>query len=166
MQVYSQNEIEEIHLAFDGIHGRGLLQAIVSKESEGKVSLMVDEQDLSLYFSSRGFEGITKLINILLLLGKAGEDQFGSHCIDFYGIMNAPFSLKNAETLVGVTIGNAKKKMTPLEWITYLRNGFDGLSEIQKSGFDNVCNDFAELRKALASGEGVREITPEELEAL
>lgn len=166
MQVYSQAEIEEICLAFNGMHGRGLLQTIVNKESEGNISLMVDPQDLSLFFSFRGFEGIAKLVDTLVLLGKDGEDQFGSHCIDFYGVANGSFSLKNAETLVGVTIGDTKRNMTPLEWIAYLRNGFDCLSEIQKSGFNNVCNEFAEMRKACFTGEGIREITPEELRAL
>jgi hypothetical protein len=77
--------------------------------------------------------------------------------------MSGPFSLENTSTLVGITIGNKHRNISTLEWFSYLAAGFHQLSELQKSGLNNVCEDFARMHEAIASGKGVQEVGIEEL---
>ena len=159
---YNQKEIEGIRYAFDGTHGQGLINKIVFSEYEKEKISNPDPQKLADYFSSINCGGIARLINTINIPGEATPHEFGSHSIDFYGVTDGSFSLSNAATLVGVTIGNRRENISPLEWLSYLAKGFEGLSELQRSGFNDVCEDFANLNEVLISGKGVRKITRDE----
>lgn len=163
---YTKQEIEEIRLAFEGTHGHGLISKIVFSESEKEKISTVDPQKLSEFFSSSGGHGVARLISTMNTLSAIDLQEFGSHSIDFYGVTSGPFSFENAMSLVGIMIGNRKKNISPLEWLSYLAKGFHKLSEIQKAGFNDVCEDFAKMNEAVASGEGIHEITEEELSDL
>ncbi len=158
---YTQKEIEEICLVFEGTHGKGLINEIVYSEYEKVKTIIVDPQKLIEFFSLLGSGGVTRLINTFNIPNETDLQEFGSHSIDFYGVTSGPFLFENAMSLVGITIGNRKKNISPLEWFSYLAKGFNRLSEIQKSGFNDVCEDFAKLNEAVASGKGMCEITPE-----
>lgn len=160
---YTQQEIEEIRLAFEGPHGRGLINEIVWSEYEKERISETNAQNLSDLFSSLKCEGVVRFINTVNVPSEKGLFEWGSHSIDFYGVTKGAFSFENAMSLVGLMVGNRKKKVTPLEWLSYLARGFDRLSEIQRSGFNDFCNDMAKLNEALESGKGVRTMTPEEL---
>lgn len=152
---YTQKEIEEICLAFEGTHGCGLINGIVFSEYEKERVIEVNPQKLAKFFSSFKCGGVARLINSISIPDEIMRDEFGSHSIDFYGVTKGPFSFENAMSLVGITMGSRKKQISPLEWLSYLAKGFDRLSDIQKSGFNDVCEDFALLNEALASGKGV-----------
>lgn len=159
---YTQQEIEEIRFAFEGQHGRGLINEIVWTEYEKEHISKLDIKDLIDFFSSFKCGGVVRLINTINFPNEKGIFEFGSHCIDFYGVTKGAFSFENAGSLVGITIGSLKMQITPIEWLSYLTKGFDRLSKIQQSGFNDVCNDFGKLNEAVASGKGVRTMTHEE----
>ena len=155
---YTQKEIEEIIRAFDGIHGQGLISKIVFSEHEKEKILDPAPEKLAEFFLAINCNGVAKLIQTMNFPGETTPYEFGSHCIDFYGVTDGPFSLSNAATLVGVTIGSRKKNIPPLWWLSYLSKGFESLSELQRMGFNDVCEDFANLNEALISGIGVRKV--------
>lgn len=153
-----------MRLAFDGTpHGQGLLSKIVFSEHERQKITAVDTGLLKETFSSFNCSGIVHLIDTIDTPREAEMTEFGSHCIDFLGVVDGPFSFENAMSLVGIMIGSHRKKISPLEWLSYLAKGFDRLSEIQKEGFDVLCEDFAKLNETLASGEGFHVMTDKEL---
>lgn len=159
---YTQQEIEEIRLAFEGPHGRGLINKIVLSEYEkGRIN-EPDILNLPEVFLAFKCDGVVRLINTLNSPNEKGLVECGSHCIDFYGVTKGAFSFENVMSLVGITIGSRKMQISPLEWLSYLASGFASLSEIQRSGFNDVCNDFGKLNETLASNKGVRKMTPEE----
>lgn len=159
---YTQQEIEEICLAFEGSHGRGLINEIVWSEYEKERVSELDTQKLAELFSSFKCDGIVKFIDTINVPSERGLTECGSHSIDFYGVTKGAFSFENAMSLVGLMIGSQKKKVTPLEWLSYLARGFDRLSEIQRSGFNDVCNDMAKLNEALAADRVIRKMGLEE----
>lgn len=160
---YTQQEIEEIRLAFEGTHGRGLINEIVWSEYEKERVSELDAQKLADFFSSLKCNGVVKFIDTINVPHEKGLFECGSHSIDFYGVTKGAFSFENAMSFVSLMIGSRKKQVTPLEWLSYLARGFDRLSEVQRSGFNDVCNDFGKLNEAVASGKGLRTMSPEEL---
>jgi len=155
---YTQQEIKEICLAFAGKHGSGLINEIVLAGHKRERVCEVNAQELVEFFSSFECAGVAKLIRTLNTPQQEKLSECGSHTIDFYGVTKGEFSLANATTLVGITIGSQKKNISPTQWLYYLAKGFYKLSKIQRDGFDIVCVDFANLNEALSSGKGIREI--------
>lgn len=160
---YTQEQIEEIVLAFEGTHGKGLIDEIVFSEQKKEALSVIDPKSLEKFFSDLGWSGIAEMIHFIAEAPKEKSiAEIGSHCIDFYGITKGPFSFQNARLFVGITIGSKKKGISPLEWLTYLARGFDRLSKLQKSGFNDFCKDIAKIEAQIASGSGVRSFTAEE----
>ena len=151
---YTQQEIDEMRLAFEGPHGIGLINEIVFSEYRKNKVFDVDYQTLIEFFSSFNCSGVVSLIKTFQLFDGSGAYEFGSHSIDLYGVTDGPFSFENARTLICLKIGNIKMGITPSQWMSYLSRGFEQLSQLQMVGFDDVCDDFAKINQAVASGEG------------
>lgn len=149
---HSQQELDEMRLAFDGSHGVGLISNIVLSEYEKDKVTTVKHQELVNFFSTAGFLGVVELLKTFPFLDNSKNYEFGSHAIDLYDVASGPFSIENAMTMVCLKIGNKRNGISPSSWMLYLMRGFDRLSPIQKIGFDGVCTDFAKMNQAITSG--------------
>lgn len=149
---YSQQELDEMRMAFDGPGRTGIISNIVFSEFEKREVTVVNPQDLVNFFSSAGYLGVVELLKTFPFLDDSKNYEFGSHSIDLYDVASGPFSIENAMTMVCLKIGDKKNGISPSFWMLYLMRGFDRLSPIQKIGFDGVCTDFAKMNQAITSG--------------
>jgi hypothetical protein len=149
--IYTTKQLEEITLLFDSRHGIGLLSTLSFSENTKPLGDVIDKQKLITFFVEGGYPGISKLIEVIYSPSDTPPPQeLGSNVIDLYGVVSGPFSLEKARSLVSLKIGNRRKGITPLEWFSYLKDWFSNFSEIQKIGLNGVCEDLANLQKALS----------------
>lgn len=149
---YTQAELDEMRLAFDGSHGTGVISNVVLSEHEKDKNAIVNHQELVNFFSSAGCLGVIELLKTFPFLDDSKNYELSSHTIDLYDVASGPFSIENAMTMVCLKIGNKRKRVSPSLWMLYLTRGFDQLSSLQKIAFDEVCASFAKMNNALASG--------------
>ena len=136
-KVYLSDDINIIRQAFSGSEGKGLLQTIVDREYEKNGRVASDKEALIVFYGVNGCPYVARLVEHIDSLG---SKTIGSGSIDFMGVGDGPFSIENALSLQSLKMGD--RRMSPLEWLTYLSFGFGELEQLHKEAFDQVCQNL------------------------
>ncbi len=150
---YTWEEFALIREAFN--HGKyvGLLESIVRAGHERERTVLVNIPELLRTYAALEALNVVRLIKLLSSSREHIPDEIGFSSIDFMGVMDGPLTAEATQNLCALYIGNPRKGIGPLEWLTYLSRGFSRLLPIQARAFDEVCGDFALFLEKIRDGD-------------
>ena len=142
---YTQQEMNEIRMLFIGgfptrhPQPKGILQDVVNKGRAKNPDIKVNPSVLKAFYQMLDCQHVAILVDVIEELN---PKSLGSNSLDFLQVTRGPYTVEAGMTMQAVHIGNPKTQTSPLQWLTYLMEGFSELTSLQMEAFDTICGEL------------------------
>ena len=146
---------ERLHArpAFDSWGRPGLFKSIVLAQWEKERDIEIDAQALIESYKQFSAHGVAAFIVFLLSEDGADIVEFGSGTVAITSPPDGTFTFEEFVSLQEIYIGDPKRGITPLAWLTYLSRSLSSLDATQLRAFDAVIGSIGLSIARILSGD-------------